>query len=230
MNKFIFRGRMKLTGAIILLACLFFLAGAANATIIYDNLDSPSGGVDPIQGWYDSVYGPQSPPLFNSFLVGSVGFSLDSIELLLKRDSTVGGGFTVYLYSCGAIGLDGLPPAPSGTALRTTSLSDSVLSTDPSVVLIPIAPALTLAPNTRYWVVLNSTSASNPSTANWSWSEDLEGTIGVSGEFTGHGPYVYLNDEYGPYQMAIPLPGAVWLLGSGLAGLGLWRARKRFKV
>ena len=28
----------------------------------------------------------------------------------------------------------------------------------------------------------------------------------------------------------VPLPGAVWLLGSGLACLGFWRGRKRFKA
>ena len=44
MKKLNLMSRVKLTGAIAFLACLFFLAGVANATpIIYDNLGSTYG-------------------------------------------------------------------------------------------------------------------------------------------------------------------------------------------
>ena len=58
MKKLNFISRIKLIGAITLLAWLFFLAGTANATpILYDNLGATSNGVDPVAGWTDGWNG-----------------------------------------------------------------------------------------------------------------------------------------------------------------------------
>ena len=40
MKKLNLMSPVKLTGVITLLACLFFLAGAAGATVLYDNLNN----------------------------------------------------------------------------------------------------------------------------------------------------------------------------------------------
>jgi hypothetical protein len=221
MKRFIFRARMKLTGAITLLVCLFFLAGAAHAVAIYVNLDSNTEGIDSVGSW--------GPPLFNSFSVGQDPYFLTEIQLLLERDVfATAGNFSVYLCIAGPPGSNGLPPAPSySVSDRIDTFSDTIFDTkELSVLSVPLDPGKWLSPNTRYWVVLDS---QDRSTVNWAYTFDLTG-IGVAGEYCGYGTNVYSWEE-GPYQMRlVPLPGTVWLLGSGLAGLGLWRLRRRFKA
>jgi hypothetical protein len=212
MKKLNLMNRVRLTGALSGLACLFFLAGVANANpIIYDNLDSTYGGYDSLTGW--------GPPLFDSFSAGSTDTSLMEVQLKL-RGSPSPGSLSVALYSDSN-------RSPGKLLCTIGTLSDKALPSTWSVLDFWLTSPYQLAADTRYWVVLTST---NSSTAEWSWTPD-QGDLGAAGEYCGHGNWVYSNSD-GPYQMAVvvPLPGAVWLLGSGLAGLGFWRGRKRFKA
>ena len=91
MKKLNLMNQVRLKGAIAGLACLFFLAGVANAnTIIYDNLDSTYGGYDSLTGW--------GPPLFDSFSAGSTDTTLLEVQLKL-RGSPSPGSLSVALYS-----------------------------------------------------------------------------------------------------------------------------------
>jgi hypothetical protein len=225
MKKLNLMSQVKLTGAIILLACLFCLAGAANATVIYNNLYSPSDGVDSL-----TVYGPPpayGPPLFNSFSTGVNDFYLLDVQLLLKRDTVAHGSFTVDIYSDN----NNKPNLGTPPLFQIGNQSDTVLTSTLSVVEFFLDSPCHLAANTRYWLVLTSTDGS---AAEWSWSAD-QTALGVAGEYFGQDgdDYIYPNYDSGPYQMRlsdIPLPPSLLLFGSGLAGLGLLRLRKLFQA
>jgi hypothetical protein len=217
MKKLNLRNWCNIIRAITLLCYLLLLSGVANAALIYNNLSSTSDGVDPVTGFYS--------PLFNSFSVGGENFNLLDVKLLLKIGQSSSSSSSVDLYSDSSMG-------PGKLLTTIGSLNDNELSGTLSVVDFPLASPYTLSANTRYWLVLTST---NNSIAEWSWSADKD-ALGVEGEYFGNGSgsdkEVYSN-IYGPYQMQIsdiPLPPSLLLFGSGLAGIGLLRLRKRFPV
>ena len=69
MKKLNLMSPVKLTGVVTLLACLFFLAGAAGATVLYDNL-----GATPTYPYPVATYGPL---FYDSFSTGADGFKSD---------------------------------------------------------------------------------------------------------------------------------------------------------
>ena len=164
MIKLNLMNQVRLKGAIAGLACLFFLAGVANAnTIIYDNLDSTYGGYDSLTGW--------GPPLFDSFAAGSTDTTLLEVQLKL-RGSPSPGSLSVALYSDSN-------RSPGKLLCTIGSLSDKALPSTWSVLDFWLTSPYPLAADTRYWVVLTSI---NSSTAEWSWTPD-QGDLGAAGDF-----------------------------------------------
>ena len=180
----------------------------AQAGVIYDNLGSVTSGSDSL-----SILGP---PLFDSFSTGAGGFTLADVKLLLSGTSD-GASLTVGLYGDNAT-------SPGTLLTQIGSLSDTSLSGTLTVFDFPLASSYALAPNTRYWVVLNT---NNGSSAYWAWSSD-QTAIGVAGEYLGHGTNVFSNTG-GPYQMRLSdlsVPEPSTLLLALICG-GVFVARRR---
>jgi hypothetical protein len=129
--------------------------------------------------------------------------------------------------------------ADSGTlpgALLATlgTMSDSVLTGTPTVYDFPLATPYVLAAHTRYWIGVTS---ANGSSAQWAYSADVSG-IGVANEFFSNGEEAVPNSKE-PYLMRltangqsapppVPLPPSVVLMLTGMAGVALYYARRRF--
>jgi hypothetical protein len=202
-----------------LLLSSLFVVGAAGAVDLYNNLGAVTYSSDSV-----SSYGP----LADSFSTGAVGFNLADVKVLLSGSSSPG-SISVDLYSSDS------SPMPATLLRNIGALSDTALSSSPSVVDFSLASSYLLSANTRYWVMISSTSYSY---ATWAWAVDDSGT-GVANEYTfnnggvpGNG-YTWTNAPpagypagypYGPYQMAVsgspvPIPAAFLLFASGFAGL-----------
>ena len=217
-KKLNLRSPVKLTGVLTLLVCLFFMAGAAGATVLYDNLDAI-----PTYSYPVAEYGPL---FYDSFSTGADGFNLTSVELLVAAAGTPTGSFSVGLYSDAST-------SPGSLLTTLGTVSDNVLTSTPSVETFNLTSPYSLAAGTRYWVGL----ASNDSTAGWMYS--YESGVGVAGEYWGStfdGVVANYVDGFstGPFQMqvsgdvsGVPLPPSVLLLGSGLVGLIGFRKFKR---
>ncbi len=167
----------------LILAC-FAVASAtyAHATVIYDNIEATSSGVDQVlfRG-----------PLFDSF-TPTTSQSISGLELALGRFPGFGdtGILTVSLYSDSS--------TSPGTVISTLgTIADSTLPINQITnYTVPLLSEPTVTAGTRYWIGLSDTD-----NAFWSWSTNMTAT-GVPGEYWAYGGgVVEPNTNQGPYQM-----------------------------
>jgi len=165
----------------VLFLCLGSAAiGSRSATILTDNLSAASAGADSVSG---------NVLLGADFSTDSSAYSLESVTLLLREDTT--GTASLNLYSDNG----GIPGALFGVLTSSgsypSSLSDSVFT----------ASGLTLAENTTYWLVLGASSG----TFEWSWTSTNAGSgtgyTGNSAYFDGS--YWYGTSGVYSYQLSV---------------------------
>lgn len=210
---------MKKTYVAIASTVALFLALMAatqvRASTIYNNIGSSTMDEDPV-----SSLGP----LADSFSTGSSGFSLEQVAVdLLATTPADGGSLSVLLLSDSSTS-----PGPVLDAIG--ALDDASLSTSLADYTLTLATPYTLAPDTRYWIELSSSTSS----AEWAWSVDSTAQ-GVAGEYVASSFGVFSN-IFGPYQMELsgtviptsaPEPSTLLLIGVGLLGLAwLYRREK----
>jgi PEP-CTERM motif len=205
------------------LICLSLLSTAADAGTLYDNLSATSNGEDPLA---DVFFGPLS----DSFSTGGSAVALTDVKVLLRLEGAAQGIVTISLLSDNAT-------TPGSTLLSIGSLSDTSIPSVATVFDFPVA-SYNLASNTRYWIQLDSTDASD---AAWRFSNDTSGT-GVANEYFYNHASIIINggaawpNSDGPYQMqvnvgsaTVPEPTSVILLGAGLGSIVVvTRFRKRW--
>lgn len=205
-------------------------ASAANALVIHDDVDpNTTGGEATLPaGWLASA--------FNTQLDGVEqcpnGCVLDSVRLLIRAFGTSGtpesaAGYTLTIKNDdnnpGSIGpgssdlLVMTTPAEFSPSAQINVLDDAFKFTAPS--------ALTLEAGTQYWAVLSADSGVG---IGWAYGS-------ASGEWVEEANFSASGSD-GPFQMKIealavsqvPVPGAVWLLGTAM--LGLVASRKKINA
>jgi hypothetical protein len=197
------------------------------ATILFNNLLAPGAG----------NRSPNPTSVFQSFSNQAGSFSLTDVQLLLGGSPTDNNSFSVDLYA------DSSTKPTGGLIDHIGSLSDSSLIANTNHVYDFPTAAFALAPNTRYWVGLSTTSGTGGSNVNW----DIEGVsgavppgdVGVTGEFIDVAGVVS-PDDFGGFRQAlqmqvtvsptvqssVPEPSAFLLGAAGLLALAVQFSRR----
>lgn len=210
------------------------LGTGAQAGPLYDNIHSGTDATSSPAG-FDLVAYPANSgagPLYNSFTTSAAGDLVNQIQLVLNSsgDPNDGGSFIISVVG------DSFGSPDLGTIVATSGLvSDSVLSTDSfnGGIYTWTFSAVALDPSTTYWVMLED--ACNPdgpggqctaSSAQWAFAVDATG-VGVAGNQWGDTTGFTLNSDLNPpFEMTVPEPATLSVLGLGLLGLGYFRRRQ----
>ena len=153
---------VKLTGAVTLLVCLFFLAGAAGATASTTTSTPPQPTLTPLR--------PMGRFFMTLFSTGADGFNLTSVSCRSQQQAPRPVRFPFCLYGDAST-------SPGSLLITLGTMSDNVLTSTPSVETFNLTTPYSLAAGTRYWVGL----ASNDSSAAWQYS--YASGVGLAGEY-----------------------------------------------
>lgn len=206
-------------------------ASAANALVIHDNADlnTSVGGSSLPTGWLASAFNTQ----FNGVEQCPNGCELDSVRLLFRAFSFSGTPESSAGYTLSIRNDDNDPnnigPGASDLLVMTTpaQFSDSAqLNVLDDQFRFTAPSALTLEAGIQYWVVLTADSGV---TTEWAFGTD-------NGEWAENSSFFSGSGDTGPFQMKVealavsqvPVPGAVWLLGTAM--LGLVASRKKLNA
>lgn len=217
----------------------------AQAAVIYDNLSFPTTFADSVRAVNPTNGASSDGPLADSFSTGNYSLTLTDIKVNVLRETRadgVAGAYTV-------VGLFSDSNTSPGTLLATLgTINDTDIARTATVVDLPQTLGTYLAPNTRYWIKLFTTTNSRLgwSAAGGDGSGSTYGTapdqfgLGGLGEYfyaggaiaLGYGTDVFETGPapYYPYLLRIsgniPEPATMAVLGIGMLGLGLVRRRR----
>ena len=207
----------KLFGIVLALVLAFGLVGSAQATPVQITYTA-----DNIVNFFLSGTGPVYPlgPHWNDWRVA------DTLEVNLGPGSY---SFTWEVYNTNSSGTE----APSGTSTTNPSAFLGQITDGINFNLSSIAWEVSLTGDTGTWFAATAyANNTSPAIGNQIWANNGGPISGISGDawWIGFGAYPGVESFYvrTTFDVAtVPLPGAVWLLGSGLVGLvGLRRKLK----
>jgi hypothetical protein len=193
---------------IIVAAFVFIGLSHANASLVVGNLGTGDRNL-----WNEGPFG-------QAFTTGTA-LTIDEVTFVYGHGYTPTG--SAYLEIVGADGVG---------KIDFSNVLDTWTSHTLSSPYITYSGEYTLDASTTYWLVVYDTGALGQVANGSTYSANFGATLPVTYnnyESAGGGSYYSLSDSPMRFEVnAVPIPGAVWLLGSGLIGiLGIRRKMKQ---
>lgn len=216
--------------ALVAALALLASAGSQGSVVIVDRF-GPGDAYDSGHGW--SVGNSTFPPDFATaffFSSGPTGGYVDQITIALFPFYGVNGGnnYRATVYT-DAPDVDGEAIFQPTTAIESIAFQTANFNYTPQLLTLQASGATLLAPRTPYWLAIEPV---NGSQAAWLWNN--QGILGIRSHYDSptnyNGWITYPNSTSSAFRItvnpaAVPIPGAMWMLGAALAILDLIRRR-----